>query len=218
MTMASKAQRAVTGVPPGRWAQFGKALQAWREDELEVGYEVRTWFAHDRHINLRLVQDLEKNYRPGTYTKWALKDAARAYEIPYEGPGSILAFLHGETDALARAKATPAEQAAALPVPGEPPGWMASDEYKVEIDGVLIARTEADRPYADRIRGRLDMLRAQRITAPSGAQLFPDSPGDARDWDKYDDWEARDRVWFIADLQRRADRGAPNSGTGTDGA
>jgi transcriptional regulator with XRE-family HTH domain len=98
-------------------------------------------------------------------------------------------ILHREVEAADAA--TPA----ALPVPGEPPGWMASDE----------ARTAANRPYADQIRGRLNLLRGQGIPSPSGAQLFPDSPADARDWDKYaDDWEDRDVVWFIADLQRRA--------------
>ena len=73
--MASRAQRAVTGVPSERWAQFGKALQDWREDEL--GYQVRGKFAEDRYINLRLVQDLEKNYRPGTYTKWRCRTPPR---------------------------------------------------------------------------------------------------------------------------------------------
>jgi transcriptional regulator with XRE-family HTH domain len=99
-------------------------------------------------------------------------------------------ILHREVEAAEAAAP------AALPVPGEPPGWMASEE----------ARTAANRPYADQIRGRLNLLRGQGITSPSGDQLFPDSPADARLWDKYaDDWEDRDVVWFIADLQRRAD-------------
>jgi hypothetical protein len=78
-------------------------------------------------------------------------------------------------------------------------------------------RSEADRPYADRIRGRLGLLRGQGIRNPSGEQLFPDSPADAREWDKYAaDWETRDVVWLVADLQRRADgRLPPNSGEGT---
>ncbi|HEX5567032.1 MAG TPA: hypothetical protein VFY14_08945 [Streptomyces sp.] len=207
--MASKAQRAVTGVTPERWAQFGKALQEWREDEL--GYQVRGKFAGDRFINLRLVQDLEKNYRPGTFTKWALQDAARAYKVPYspeDGPGSVLAFLRGETDTLARAEDVPAEPppAAADPL-GLPPSPFG--------DPVQAA---ADRPYALAIWKRfLDLPR--RVTEPSGAQMFPGDPDDEKAWDGIG---ARlpldDRVWFIADLRRRADRRDGSSGASAAGA
>ncbi|HET9974896.1 MAG TPA: hypothetical protein VFQ68_42160 [Streptosporangiaceae bacterium] len=207
--MASKAQRAVTGVPPERWAQFGKALQEWREDEL--GYQVRGKFAEDRFINLRLVQDLEKNYRPGTFTKWALQDAAQAYKVPYspeDGPGSVLAFLRGETDTLARAEDVPAEPppAAADPL-GLPPSPFGDP-----------VQTAADRPYALAIWKRfLDLPR--RVTEPSGAQMFPGDPDDEKAWDGIG---ARlpldDRVWFIADLRRRADRRDGSSGASAAGA
>jgi hypothetical protein len=187
--MPSKAQRAVTDVPPERWAQLGKALQAWREDEL--GYQARARFADDRDVNIRLVQDLEKNYRPGTYTRWKLQDAAQAYKVTYE---SVLAFLHGQADTLAPAKAGPAEE----PVPIDP---RALPPSPFDPD-----KTEADRPYALAIWDRyLDLPR--RVTDPSGEQMFPGSPDDARAWDSVTaayGIPARDLVWVIADLRRRA--------------
>jgi hypothetical protein len=195
----------VTGVSPERWGQFGKALQAWREDELEIGYEVRTWFAHDRDINLRLVQDLEKNYRPGTYTKWALKDAARAYKIPYEGPGSVLAFLHGETDTFARVKDAPVKQPAAGAVTemrGLPPAPVLDP-----------AREEAVRPYAQAIWDRyLDLPR--RVTDPSGEQMFGEGTADAKTWDDISGrWDVPRRVWMIAELQQEAANPGRREGT-----
>jgi hypothetical protein len=205
--VASKAQRAVTGVPPERWAQLGKALQEWREDVL--GYQVRGRFAEDRYINLRLVQDLEKNYRPGTFTKWALQDAAQAYQVTYE---SVLAFLHGEADTLERAPAAAAgKPAPAIGVPALPPSPFDDP-----------VRTEADRPYAVAIWKRfLDLPRS--VTEPTGAQMFGGGTDDARAWHGFG---ARlplgDRVWFIADLQRweesSRDGRAGNSGTGVTGA
>ena len=200
--MPSKAQRAVTGVPAERWAQLGKALQEWREDEL--GYQVRGQFADDRYINIRLVQDLEKNYRPGTYTKWALQDAAQAYKITYE---LILAFLHGEVDALARAATVPVRQP-------EPAGPLDLPLPPFE-DRV---REAADRPYAETIWKQFLEL-PRRVTEPSGEQMFPDAPDDAKAWDGIG---ARlplgDRVWFIGELRRLdADRNG-DSGTGVTGA
>jgi hypothetical protein len=218
--VASKAQRAVTDVPPERWAQFGKALQAWREDEL--GYQARVGLARDSDVNIRLLQDLEKNYRPGTYTKWALQDAARAYQVPYcprspdhpeGGPGSILAFLRGEEDTLARARAAPApvKQPAVVDVLDLPPAPFDDP-----------AREAADRPYAMAIWRRfLDLPR--RVTEPAGVQMFPEAPDDAQAWDGIGArLDVGDRVWFIADLRRRADPRAAgrdgSSGTGAAGA
>jgi len=200
--MPSKAQRAVTDVPPERWAQLGKALQEWREDEL--GYQVRGKFAEDRYINIRLVQDLEKNYRPGTYTKWALQDAAQAYMVTYE---LMLDFLHGKADALARAATGPVKPAGpADPLDLPPPPF---DDP---------AREAADRPYAETIWKQFLEL-PRRVTEPSGEQMFPGAPDDAKAWDGIG---ARlplgDRVWFIGELRRLdADRNG-NSGTGVTGA
>lgn len=200
--MASKAQRAVTGVPSERWELLGRTLQAWREDEL--GYQVRGRFAGDRGINLRLVQDLEKNYRPGTFTKWALQDAAHAYEITYE---SVLAFLHGEADTLARAaSASPEEPAPAGPLELPPSPWGDP------------ARDAADRPYAVTIWKRyLDL--PKRVTEPSGAEMFPGDPDDEQAWDGPGRrLPVGDRVWLIADLRRWAAGRNDDSGTGAAGA
>ena len=186
--MPSKAQRAVPGVPPERWAQLGKALQEWREDEL--GYQVRGQFAADRYINIRLVQDLEKNYRPGTYTKWALQDAAQAYKVTYE---SVLAFLHGDADTLARATAAPAAEPAPAGIPGLPPPPFDDP-----------VREEADRPYALVLWERF-LGFPRNVTEPPGDRMFPDHPDDAKAWDGIGArLDIGDRVWFIADLRRRA--------------
>jgi len=170
VTVASRAQRAVTGVPPERREQFGRALQEWREDVL--GYQVRGRFADDRHINLRLVQDREKNYRPGTYTKWALQAAAQAYQVPYDRqpPGSVLAFLYGEADTLARAtgkSAAPPDRLA-----DGPDGWQPPVADPV--------RRDADAPYAAPILDRLLELAGAGIADPSGAQVFGEGTDDAR--------------------------------------
>ena len=67
------------------------------------------------------------------------------------------------------------------------------------------ARIASDRPWFDAINERRVALAARGITDPSGAQMFPDSPDDAKAWDGIG---ARlgigARVWFIADLQRWA--------------
>lgn len=198
MAVASKAQRAVTDVAPGRWAEFGKALQARREDEL--GYETRVALARDSDVNIRLLQDLEKNYRPGTYTKWALQDAEKAYKVTYE---SMLAFLHGETGTL-----VPAETAALL---GEPAVIGSLGLPPSPFDP---ARTAADHPYAAVIwKHFLDLPR--RITDPSGVQMFPGDTDDARAWDDFTRFDIGDRVWFIADLRRRAAGRDSDSSAGT---
>jgi len=77
------------------------------------------------------------------------------------------------------------------------------------------ARTAADRPYADRIWERLRAWAAKGVTDPSGAQLFGPGTPDAQAWDgtagRMDDG---DRVWHIADLQRREAARSPLASTG----
>jgi hypothetical protein len=190
-------RRPVVRAPEAAWKRLGELLQLRRA---ELGYKRRPAFTREHGINIRLVTDIENAYRPNTFLTPTLREIAGAYEVTYD---SVIAVLLGHDDELIPA-APPAP-----PVPGGPPGWMASDKK----------RTAANRPYADRIRGRLDLLRLQGVTDPSGAQLFGEGTADAADWDKYDDWEPRDRVWFLADLQRLARGGrVPNSGTGTAGA
>lgn len=190
-------RRPVVRAPDDAWQRLGELLQLRRA---ELGYKRRPAFTREHGINIRLVTDIENAYRPNTFLTPTLREIAQAYQVTYD---SLIAVLGKKADGL-----TPAPPAA-LPVPGEPPGWMASEP----------GRAEANRPYADRIRGRLDVLRLQGVTAPAGAQLFGEGTPDARDWDKYaGDWETRDVVWFIADIQRRADgRAGRNSGTGTNG-
>ena len=197
--MAVTRNQPIKGAPRESRVRLGQQLFR-RRGELGFG-DSRPRFNRATGVNKRYSDDLE-NARRDNFTWLALRHAAEGYAVTYE---SLVDVAWGKRDEL-----TPAGPAApaALPAPGEPPGWMAADED----------RTEANRPYADRIRGRLDMLAAQGVPAPSGARLFPDSPADARDWDKYDDWEIPDRVWFIADLQRRADARGPGGVTGTDGA
>jgi transcriptional regulator with XRE-family HTH domain len=191
-------RRPVVRAPDDAWQRLGELLQLRRA---ELGYKRRPAFTREHGINIRLVTDIENAYRPNTFLTPTLREIAQAYQVTYD---SLIAVLGKTADEL-----TPAPPAA-LPVPGEPPGWLVSEE----------ARAAADRPYADRIRGRLDLLRLQGVTAPTGGQLFGEGTPDARDWDKYAaDWETRDVIWFVADMQRRAaGRDGGNSGTGATGA
>jgi hypothetical protein len=163
-----------------------------------LGYRVRHRFAAERlplteegNVNTKLVQELENNYRPGTYTKWSLEAAEKAYGITHE---SVLAFLYGQADTLAPAKAGPAEEPVPIDPRVLPPSPFDPD------------RTEADRPYALAIWDRyLDLPR--RVTDPSGEQMFPGSPDDALAWDSVTaayGIPAEDLVWVIADMRRRA--------------
>jgi hypothetical protein len=77
------------------------------------------------------------------------------------------------------------------------------------------ARIASARPYADAINRRLRELAGQGLPDPPGARVFPASPADARTWDGIGArLDIDDRVWFIADLQRRAD-GRDGSGSGS---
>ena len=76
-------------------------------------------------------------------------------------------------------------------------------------------RIASDHHYFDEINERRVARAARGITSPSGAQMFPDSPDDAKAWDGIG---ARlpvgDRVWFIADLRRRAAARKPSAAPG----
>lgn len=187
--MASNSKHLGIWAPGDRWALLGKLLRAWRRTHL--GYRYRPAFARDRipltldgNLNIRLVQDIENNLRPNTYPAETLEAIAGYYGVGWE---SVLAVLGREADALAPA-------APLAPVTQLPP-----------VTGA--ARIAANRRFYDEIKGRLDLLEARGVTAPSGRQLFPDAPDDAKTWDGIgarldtDD----DRAWFIADLRRRED-------------
>jgi hypothetical protein len=76
------------------------------------------------------------------------------------------------------------------------------------------ARENADRAYATPIWERLLRFAAQGVTDPTGAQIFGEGTDDAKAWDGIGRrLPVGDRVWFIADLQRRVG-GAQQTNTG----
>lgn len=186
--------------PDGRWALLGELLQARRQ---ELGYKHRPAFARERlpltddgNPNVRLVADIENSYRdsfpPGT-----LRLLAQAYEVTYE---SVQAFLSGTADKL-----VPAPPASLAAPPSDPP--------------LSPARAASDRPWYKEINEQRVALAARGITDPTGAQMFGEGTGDAKAWDGIGsrlDIDAR--VWFIADLRRRAAGRDGSSGTGAAGA
>jgi hypothetical protein len=187
-------RRPVVRAPEEAWQRLGTLLQLRRG---ELGYRRRPAFTRDRGINIRLVTDIENAYRPNTFLTPTLRDIAQAYLITYD---SLTAVLAGKEDEL-----SPAPPAAAP----EPAGgaWLPpfSDP----------ARIAAARPYQDRIRARLNHLSAQGITDPDGVQVFGPGP-DASTWDgTAGRWDLDERVWMIADMQRRdGGRDGGNSATG----
>ena len=191
-------RRPVVRAPDDAWKRLGELLQLRRA---ELGYRRRPAFTREHGINIRLVTDIENAYRPNTFLTPTLREIAQAYQVTYE---SVIAVLGGKADELAPA----------LPdrLMDGPDGWRPPIADK--------ARRDADAPYAMEIMERLLALAAGGVTDPSGAQVFPDAAGDAKAWDGIGArMDVRDRVWFIADLRRRADgRTPPNSGTGTAGA
>lgn len=173
-------RRPVVRAPEAAWQRLGELLQLRRA---ELGYKRRPGFTRDRDINIRLVTDIENAYRPNTFLNATLREISQAYAVTYD---SLTAVLAGSADAL--------EPAAPLASVTELPPMTSG------------ARIASDRPYFDEINERRVALAARGITDPSGVQLFPGSPDDAKTWDGIGArMEIRDRVWFIADLQRRAD-------------
>jgi hypothetical protein len=147
--------------------------------------------------NTRLAADIEKAYRDN-FPEPRLRQLARAYLVDF---GSLVAVAHG------RARTLVPEPPAAPPAPASDTGWLPpiSDP----------ARIAAARPYADRIHARLRHLAAQGITDPDGRQVFGPGP-DASTWDgTAGRWDLDERVWMIADMQRRDGGRDGSSGTGT---
>ena len=186
--MASGRRPAVRA-PEAAWQRLGELLQLRRA---ELGYRRRPAFTREAGINIRLVTDIENAYRPNTFLTPTLRDVAQAYQVTYD---SLTAVLAGKADAL-----TPAVPAAVPP--GD--GWMPPMTDP--------ARIASARPYADRIHARLRHLAAQGITDPDGAQVFGPGP-DAATWDGTGRWDTDERVWMIADMQRRD--GSRGAGSGT---
>jgi len=185
-------RRPVIRGPEAAWKRLGELLQLRRA---ELGYKRRPAFTRDRDINIRLVTDIENAYRPNTFLTPTLREIAQAYAVTYD---SVVAVISGHDAGLIPAEDRPAEVT--------PPPYPQ-------------ARGEADRPWFDEINERRVALALRGITAPSGAQMFPDCPDDAKAWDGIG---ARlpiaDRVWFIADLRRRAHGRGGTSGNSAAGA
>jgi hypothetical protein len=186
----------------GRWRLLGELLQGRRQ---ELGFKFRPAFARERlpltddgNPNTRLVADIENAYdsRINTFPAGTLRLLAGAYEATYD---SVLAVLAGKADALVPA------------APAAPP----DDSLPLSP-----ARAASDRPWYREINERRVALAARGITDPDGAQMFPDRPDDAKAWDGIGarlDIDAR--VWFIADLRRRAaGRAGRDGSSGTVGA
>ena len=188
--MASDRRPVIRG-PEDAWKRLGELLQLRRA---ELGYRRRPAFTREHGINIRLVTDIENAYRPNTFLTPTLREIAQAYQVTYE---SLIAVLNKAADEL---------------IPASPPAPDAGPPMDP-------ARAAFDRPWFDEINERRVALAARGITDPSGEQMFPDDPGDAKAWDGIGArLPVRDRVWFIADLRRRADGRFPNSGTGVTGA
>jgi hypothetical protein len=194
--MASDRRPVIRG-PEDAWQRLGELLQLRRG---ELGYRRRPAFTRERGINIRLVTDIENAYRPNTFLTPTLREIAAAYAVTYD---SMVAVILGRDDEL---------------IPAVPDRLMdGADGWQPPIADR--ARRDADAPYAMEIMERLLALADSGVTDPAGAQVFPGDPGDAKAWDGIGGrLDVRDRVWFIADLRRRADGRAGNSGTGAAGA
>ena len=180
--------------PPEAWQRLGHLLEGRRR---ELGHTWRTTFENESGINRRLAADIEtaareriNHFTPGTFQL-----IAKGYQVTEE---SMTAVLLGDADEL-----TPRPEAADDSLPAAPiadPG-----------------REAAVRPYADRIWQRLLALRGGDTTP--GGQLFPGSRADASAWDgTAGRMDLGDRVWLVADLQRRADSRTPGSQPGANSA
>lgn len=177
------------------------ALLAQRRTEL--GYTHWPAFARDRlpltpsgNPNTRLLADIEKAYRDN-FPEPRLRQLAQAYLVTYE---SLTAVAHLRARVL-----VPASPAAVPPVD--------------ETSPFPSARTVSDRPWFDEINERRVALAGRGITAPSGEQMFPGTPDDAQLWDSIGSrLDIGARVWFIADLRRRAAGRDGSSGANSHGA
>jgi len=181
--------RPIEGASPEGRRLLGALLGQRRK---ELGYTHRPAFARERlpltpngNLNTRLLADIEEAYRD-TFPEDTLRQLAQAYLVAYD---SLAAVAH----LRARALAPVPRQAPAASVTQLPPMTDA-------------ARIASARPYADAIQRRLRELAGQGDTDPTGTRVFPAAPDDAKAWDGIGArMDIDDRVWFIADLQRRAD-------------
>lgn len=190
-TGSNNSWQPMLGATDARLALLGRLLRLRRA---ALGYRHVPAFVRDRDINTRMVGDIEHGRRD-TYTFPTLEDVAAAYEITYM---SMMAIVWSDADELV--------PAAAIPPPDEDTPPMTAE------------RAAADRPWFDEINEQRFVLARRGITNPTGTQMFPDSPADAKAWDDHDHWSVADRVWFIAEVRRQVAARVPNSGTNVTGA
>jgi hypothetical protein len=200
--MPANRRRSAITAPYDRWVLLGSRLDLRRR---ELGHTYRTTFEAASGVNKRLAADIEKaaKERVDTFMPGTLQLIAKGYRVTH---ASVLALLRDETDDLDPLPALPAAPA----VPAAPPGDMPP---------LSPARAASDRPWHDEINERRVALAARGITSPTGTQMFPDRLDDAQAWDGIGArLDIGDRVWFIADLRRRAAGRDGSSGTGAAGA
>lgn len=191
------------GADPARLAEFGRQMRRRRSGSppAGLGYRHMPAFTQDRGINSRLAGDVEKGRRD-TYTFPSLEDIARAYGVTYDSMLNVVWSGAGEL--------VPAGPRALPSAPQDDdagqPGWPPE-------------RVAANRRYYDEINERRFALAAQGIIDPTGEQMFPGAPDDAKAWDGIGRrLPVGDRVWFIADLRRWEAGRVPNSGADAAGA
>jgi hypothetical protein len=189
-TGSSNSWQPMLGAEPARLRLLGELLRLRRA---AIGYRHVPAFTGDRGINTRMVGDIEHGRRD-TYTFPTLEDAAAAYEVTY---ASMMAVVWSDAGELVPAPSGPS--AGPPPDEGTPP--------------MTPERAAAVRPWFDEINEQRFVLARRGITNPTGAQMFPAAPGDAKAWDDHDHWSVADRVWFIAELHRLTAGRVPNSGT-----
>jgi len=183
------------GAAPDRLRLLGELLRLRRA---ALGYRHVPAFVQARDINTRMVGDIEHGRRD-TYTFPTLEDIAAAYKVTYKSMMAVVWSDAGELD--------PAEEV--------PPRFAAPDV----TPPMTPERAASDRPWFDEINERRVALAARGATDPSGDQMFPDHPDDAKAWDGIGArLDIGARVWFIADLRRRAADRNGDSGTGVTGA
>jgi hypothetical protein len=188
------------GAAPDRLRLLGELLRLRRA---ALGYRHVPAFVRARGINTRMVGDIEHGRRD-TYTFPTLEDIAAAYKVTCKSMTDVVRSDAGELVPAEEAPPAPAGEAllrSALPAGSSP------------FDPV---KTAKDRPWFDEINERRVALAARGITDPTGQQMFPGDPEDARAWDSIAAYgiPAGDLVWAIADFRRRAadrDAGGPEA-------
>jgi len=182
--MANRNGRNSTQGDISRWEELGAALITRRT---LLGYPGREPFAAaNPGLSERTYYDIEEHRRRNFDTS-TLTQLELAYQL---APGTIREFLSGTGPARFLGAAPPAGTPRLAP-----PGYLPE------------AYVRALQPYADVIADRLDLARERTAGAgPSGADIFPDSPADARAWDALaaaGEWTQAEMAWQVAELQRR---------------